>query len=138
MMKTLTVSAFLVSLAVSGSAFASSSFWGENSELLDRYSNPNDSSQVRASSSDRLGTQPAVGSTGRSISIESSNFWYEYGNILERNSNPNDDSYKSGYSAAIGSQPEVGSASGDYNVMSTHDFWSKYGDILERRHNPAK
>jgi hypothetical protein len=119
-MKTLTATAIIAALSLSTSAFASSDFWSQNNQLLERHSNPNDISYVQKS------TQ-----TG-------SDFWTANGAVLERNANANDDSFSVASAKVLGSQPEVGSGSVGIEVMAHSDFFTTYGDLLERRHNPAK
>ena len=146
-MKTLTTTAIILSLALSGSAYAASSyqsgnnsFWAENTQLLERASNPNDSSDFSSSYNRSIGSQPEVGSTtGNSIQSGSSNFWKENGALLERASNPNDSSAFAYYQVdRTGSQPEVGSAFQDVGIQSgVSNFWKENVKLLSRDTNPA-
>jgi len=145
-MKTLTTTAIILSLALSGSAYAASSyqsgnnsFWAKNTQLLERASNPNDSSDFSSSYNRSIGSQPEVGSTtGNSIQSGSSNFWKENGALLERESNPHDSSTFAYYQVdRTGSQPEVGNASQDVGIQSgASNFWLENGHLLNRQTNP--
>lgn len=135
-MKTLTTTALIAALSLSGSAFAADNFFAENYELLLRNSNPNDNGIV-AQGNMRTGSQPGVGSESRIHDFATHrDFWNDNYKQLLRNSNPNDDSYVDASSSRIGAQPGVGSAAIGHSVASHSSFWADNYQLLVRNSNP--
>ena len=130
-MKTLTATSFILTLALSGSAFAI------NINDTDPYvylTSPH-SDQVS-----RTGSQPEVGSMLQAVTIphSSSNFCKENGKLLERQTNSTDYSDISEHtSGRTGSQPEVGSMALTGSLYSgTGNFWNQ--KELLTRINPLR
>lgn len=119
-MKTLTTTALVAALTLSGSAFAASDFFSQHGDLLIRNSNALDNSY------------------GPKATQSGNDFWEMNAKLLERNSNPLDDSFTVASQDVIGSQPGVGSASGTVSVHSTTDFFAKYGHLIDRTTNKQK
>ncbi len=135
-MKTLTTTAIILTLSLSGTAFAGDDFWDANYKLLLRNSNPMDESYV-PSNSGRVGSQPAVGNESKSHDLaRHRNFWNDNYKLLLRNSNPNDDGYVAVNTSNIGGQPEIGSVSDDHSLELHRNFWAENYKLLLRNSNP--
>ena len=130
-MKTLTTAAIILSLSLSGSAFAI------NATDTQHYNDFYPSSSLAA----RTGSQPEVGSVFQSgsLSTGSSNFWQENGKLLDRHSNEVDSSDISGYvDGRTGSQPEIGSVALGGNISAgSGNFWAENKELMYRN-NPLR
>lgn len=83
-MKTLTTATILLSLSVSGTAFAANPFDGISGAELYAHQ------QSQPTVSNTLGSQPEIGSV-QSIGLESldnGTFWNNHGEMLDRTTNP--------------------------------------------------
>ena len=120
-MKTLTAASIILSLTLSGSAYA------VNSNDTDPYV--------------YLASKTETGSVyqGSSLPTASSNFWNENSALLERHSNEVDSNNIAVYEAArTGSQPEVGSLTLTNRLLAGNsDFWAQNGALLIRS-NPLR
>ena len=132
-MKTLTSTVVLLSLALSGSAYATKP--ADTQHYDDFYP-----TQKKES---RIGYQPEVGSVlqyGR-LSTSSGNFWQEHGELLDRFSNPTDSSNYDQYAVQkgngrTGSQPEIGRASPANEIFTgPNNFWAENEELMYRN-NP--
>jgi hypothetical protein len=129
-MKILTTTAIILTLSLSGSAFAGDDFWDANYKLLLRNSNPMDESYVPSNNG-------RVGSESKSHDLtRHANFWNANYKLLLRNSNPNDDGYVAVNTSNIGGQPEIGSISDEHSLELHRNFWAENYKLLLRNSNP--
>jgi hypothetical protein len=109
-MKTLTTTAIILALSVSGSAFADSTYWDVNYKNL-----------VNAKSSTPIVAQ----SNNNASRMGLSDFWdVKYKRLIDNNAGPLSYVTLNSSSSRIGSQPEIGGSSNGHSLINAVDVWN--------------